>query len=440
MLKSKWVWIVMIANGMALLSNTMAFGQSSTAASTPVASERTIAQWVVLAKGPDEDVRRQAVYALGRMGAAAKEAVPALVVAMDDVKQEVRWYAVDALGSIGPDAADAAPAIVVAIKDPANDRTFARNALKALGRIGPVIGDEAKQQVRLLLAEALKSNDASYQAAAALALWKIERHPAAMTALGQLLRQPSGGGAFEACAALLEMGDDAKPAATDIVTVLAHQDPDARRAAAKLLGAMGPPVIPLIAKSLADSPAIDRESAAVALAIIVDDVREKSLYDSATAPSQFAAAAKPLLEQVLPSMLPLLGDERENVRQAATGTLARMGSLAVPSLLTALKNPDERVRQSARDALVRLERYLPNASPAPPAVELLKRQLVQPLITVLGEADKQVRHPALRIFAALAIGEEGRDAIPLLREALKENDAVVRRHAARALERLQDKP
>ncbi len=60
-------------------------------------------------KDKDTDVRWRAAYALGRIGPAAKEAVPVLIATLKD--KEVRTNAVFALGEIGPAAKEAVPAL-----------------------------------------------------------------------------------------------------------------------------------------------------------------------------------------------------------------------------------------------------------------------------------------------------------------------------------------
>ena len=81
----------------------------------------------------DEDwiVRADAAAELGRMGEGAKDAVPALIQALQDSDAEVRYNATWALGNIGEGAV---PALIQALQGP--DEGVRWNAAEALGKIG----------------------------------------------------------------------------------------------------------------------------------------------------------------------------------------------------------------------------------------------------------------------------------------------------------------
>jgi serine/threonine-protein kinase len=81
----------------------------------------------------DPDQRCQAAKALGSLGGAAREAVPALTVALKDREGLVRTEAARALGRIGPEAKSAVPALNAALKD--REPLVAREAAEALKRI-----------------------------------------------------------------------------------------------------------------------------------------------------------------------------------------------------------------------------------------------------------------------------------------------------------------
>ena len=84
-------------------------------------------------KDKDEGVRGGAAIALGKIGPAAKDAVPALITAIKDKHQNVRWRAAEALGKIGPVAKVAVPALNEALTDENEDVRVA--AVQALDKI-----------------------------------------------------------------------------------------------------------------------------------------------------------------------------------------------------------------------------------------------------------------------------------------------------------------
>jgi HEAT repeat protein len=79
-------------------------------------------------------VRRDAARTLGRMGAAARPAVPALVAAARDPCQSNRRHALDALRAVGDLPAEVVPALVERLSDPIpNVRRRAVGILKDMG-------------------------------------------------------------------------------------------------------------------------------------------------------------------------------------------------------------------------------------------------------------------------------------------------------------------
>ncbi|MFQ5796574.1 MAG: HEAT repeat domain-containing protein [Candidatus Bipolaricaulia bacterium] len=104
-----------------------------------------------------------AAEALGRMGPAARDAVPALVEALGDPQSLMRRHAAEALRRIGPDAV---PALIEALMD--RDWRVSQAAAWALGEIGP----DARDAV-LALTEALQDELYFVREAAAEALEKI---------------------------------------------------------------------------------------------------------------------------------------------------------------------------------------------------------------------------------------------------------------------------
>jgi HEAT repeat protein len=419
---------LIVAAGMGLAPASL---RGQPASAEPAYDGKTVAQWIVelsdLTSG-SENKRRRAAYALGRIGPAAKAAVPALVKAVNDPNMEPRWYAVDALGRIGGDAQVAAT-IAAAIRNPENDVYVRRNAVKALGRLGAAA--EAQAEV---LVEQLAAQDPATRAGAALALWQVARRGEAIAALKTMLASSAPDEAFAACLALLELRADARAALGELIAALGHASPDVRRAAAKVLGGLGIEAARAIqAEVERPESAVDRAAAAAALGQIVDQVREQLLYAPETEAAAFDQAVQALREVVLPPLEKLLASADEGVRREAGWSLARLGPLAAPPLLSAAQSEDAGLRAGAAEALARMEGYLPSDSPAPVNVAALKPQLVQPLLAAMRSDTPQTRLAAIRAAAALSLGGEAQPLVPLLTAALEDEDAAVRRYAAKAL-------
>jgi HEAT repeat protein len=98
----------------------------------PAAPEEAVRELRGAVKDDDDGVRRGAIVALGQIGPGAKDAVPALILALDDDNASVRSATAEALGKIGQEAV---PALIKAVDA---DRPRIRvGALQALGFAGP---------------------------------------------------------------------------------------------------------------------------------------------------------------------------------------------------------------------------------------------------------------------------------------------------------------
>ena len=95
-----------------------------------------------LVRALDADDTATAVSAaLARIGPAAAEAVPALAADLGGPDAGRRWRAARTLGRIGPPAHAAVPALRQALRDP--NEAVRAHAARALGRIGPVAREAA---------------------------------------------------------------------------------------------------------------------------------------------------------------------------------------------------------------------------------------------------------------------------------------------------------
>jgi HEAT repeat protein len=94
---------------------------------------KPVTHWVHGLQDHDPRARKNAVEALGNVGALDSAAIPALIGALKDRDASVRVAAVLALMKIGPDAEEAIPALTEALED--RDAKVRVLAPKALERI-----------------------------------------------------------------------------------------------------------------------------------------------------------------------------------------------------------------------------------------------------------------------------------------------------------------
>jgi HEAT repeat protein len=269
--------------------------------------------------------RRYAAEALGKIGPEAKEAIPALIAALNDQDADVRRYAADALGEIGPEAKVAVPALIAALND--QDIVVRSSAAEALGKIGP----EAKEVVPALIA-ALKDQKVLVRSSAVHALGKIgPEAKEAAPALSAALNDQDAVVSLFAAEALGKIGPEAKEVVPALIAALKAQGMLVRRHAAEALGKIGPEAkeaIPALSDALKDQNADVRRSAAAALGRIG--------------------------KEAAPALIAALKDQNADVRRNAAFALGQIGAEAkeaVPALSDALKDQNADVRRSAAAAL-----------------------------------------------------------------------------------------
>ena len=113
-----------------------------------------------------DDARSSAAKALGWIGPAGPEVIPALIQALADKDARVRAAAAAALGEIGPAAVEAVPALIQTLQD--RDVSVIVDAATALGKIGP-----ASPEVVPALVKALTDGHTDMHSAVVYALSEI---------------------------------------------------------------------------------------------------------------------------------------------------------------------------------------------------------------------------------------------------------------------------
>jgi len=318
--------------------------RGKTPAAAPLATYRgkTAVQWAEVLSDKDYWVRWQATYALGRMGPDAAPAVTALerILANREEHEYVRGGAAWALGRIGPPAASAVPLLVQTLSS--NHVSVRRNAATALGCIAspnPSIQKDATHSIAShLTADAISrlvkllgDEEPAVRAAAAEALWRIERHPKALATLEAMLRNPKSSIACGAASVLGELAASEAPVAPTLVAALGHADADTRRAAAQAMGRVGLDAVPLLQNAIATAEEQTKIQAVEALGWI--------------GPPAVTA------------LIEALGHANALVRRHAARALGRLGpaaKVAEPALVRAVSDSDSGVREAAAVALRRV--------------------------------------------------------------------------------------
>ena len=397
--------------------------------------------------------RKNAIGAIGGIGPAASEAIPALIDALDSKKVRGGRAAVRiqsamrvslALASVGPAAI---PALQIALES--KDAEQRAGAARALGAMGPAAGIAAPALTKNL---ADGSEAARQDAVDALGQIGAPARPAILVALGDADAKRRAGAAL----ALAQLGAAAKDAAAALIPILEKEkDPAARIAQITALPKTGPDparAVPLLVAAATDADVAIRHAGANALAgartLHPDAVKALSallknsdpglrqraahalgrlgpdatgalpgLVDAARASNGDDAFTEPLMEMgpaALPALLTALKDAKPGANAWIFHTLRGFGASAVPALNEALQNPKPEVRVSAIQALGSMGL---DAAPA-----------MHTLFTMASGDDPMAQAAALR--ALVALHAEARHLKPLLEAAMASSSPDVKRAGA----------
>lgn len=282
------------------------------------------------------------------------DAVPILIAGLKEKTPYLRVNAISALGGIGAEAKAAVPALAEALKDEKGFVGLA--AAEALGNIGP----EAKAAVPALL-EALKDRG-RMRVAAAEALWRINKHPAAVPALVASVQDPTDYADYIANSALRRIGAEAKAAAPALAEALKEKNVDRRVEVAMTLWRINkdPAVVPVLVDALKDMEANRYTRVYVAKALWQINKHPAAVPALLEVLKDKDALVRPIAGEALwqinrhPAAVPALVEafkDRDNwVGSAAARILGGIGAeakAAEVALVEALQDEDEGVRTSA---------------------------------------------------------------------------------------------
>ena len=233
---------------------------------------RKIAAGLPLRDYPVEFAKASALFAISRMGPNAREAVPALINALTDKQTRIRHAAADALGKVGPAAMNALPALVVrSLRDA--DFQVRLAALDSSNRIAP---DEQRFLSSLSVSLTDKHKAVRFRAAELL-LAKNRESTALFLTLTGLLREPDARDRWHAIELLRKAGPEAAVVVPALIERLKDENNRVRGLAAIVLGEVGPAAVlavPAVREALKDEFSNVREAAAETLKKIAPEERQ----------------------------------------------------------------------------------------------------------------------------------------------------------------------
>lgn len=404
-------------------------------------------EWAPALDDPDPELRRLAVWSLGREAPGARTASLLAERLSDDDPLTVR-YASEALVAmdghavgpllervldprtrhrrpdtllteIGPAAV---PALIEALEG-ASDRATATRLATILGGIGP----QAAAAVPALSAVVASSENAAETRRLAMALARLGENAAGPTI--ELWKRSTGPRRAALQGALGALGALAEPAVPGLIEALDPARPTTERStAAQALGAIGPgarDAVPTLLERLEqDDNASVRSYAAMALGNIGADP-----------------------ERVVPALIARLGESETTLRRRATAGLALFGESALAAVLRSARDDDAIVRAASMAVLRRMEALPRSGIDALIAgtgdevtevneaalLALLKHEerVLDAVIAALGSENRRVRG-----YAALFCGRRSQPSASVvepLRAALDDDALRVRQIAAWSL-------
>jgi len=355
--------------------------------------------------GDNLDMQQAAAKALGQLG--DTRAVEPLIAALhEDRNSNVRQAAAEALGQLGDTRA--VEPLIAALRHPIPVLYVQQAAAKALGQLGDTRATDP------LVDTALRDRDLDVRQAATTALKRL-RDARAVEPLIDALRDPDLDVQQAAAKTLGQLQDI--QATKPLIDALQHQDLNMRQAAAEALGQLGDTwaVTSLMGAALRDPHLDVRRTAAKALGQLGDAQAVEHLVTALDDKDEDVrrAAIRTLgyiwkLKEVID-----LGDEDAGVRRRATEALGRLGDgRAVRPLIAALRDRDKEVRRAVTKSLKWFDEAIPS------------------LTTALGNDNRDIRQ-----VAAEALGQLGnaRAVEPLVAALQEELDWGMRRAVIRAL-------
>jgi HEAT repeat protein len=324
----------------------------------------------LLLDDPDKTVRVYAIRALGRMGAPAAAAAPALSRALDD--PDVRAYVVEAIGLIGVADRPTIEAFTRELKDPTltasdwlHEWSRRSHVVNALGRLGPAARGALPALLDILANPTLRKPEYQVYGAVVKALVRIDpTSPDVVHALIQRLDDSEFGPkpTLNGSLAAMALGVVGSLATPDLIEALHASSPRLRATAALALGQVRPVtsrVVPALIRSLKEDvdPHVRGNAAFAFMMLGSRDRFEQRGSDDA---------------RMVSALVQALRDPDPEPRASAARALGEIGSrdrMVIDALLAALEHPDWSTRGTAAEALGQV------APPDPAVIDALVQLL-----------------------------------------------------------------
>ena len=327
--------------------------------------EAVISVMLLRLEDGNEDVRREAAQALGKLGNASETVIDALLLRLENGEQNMRCQAARALGNLGNASETVINALLLRLGD--GDHNVRCQAASALGNLG-----NASEVVINALLLRLEKGDKQMRRQAASALGNLgNASEVVINALLLRLEDRYNSVRYSAARALGNLGNASEAVINALLLRLKDEDNSVRLEAASALGRLG------------------NASEVVINALVL------RLEDRDNSVSRAAASALGRLgnvsEVVINALLLCLEKGDNSVRREAASALGRLGNaseVVINALLLRLKDEDNSVRREAEFALGRLG----NASEA----------VIRALLLCLED-----RQGLVPYFAASALGKLG---------------------------------
>ncbi len=415
----------------------------------------------------DASVKSWAVEGLGKLGTAAELAVPALIELVNGDDQGLRLSAVTVLGKIGSGAAAAVPDLALLLGGEFKEVMAAYTSLKQI--------DPEADLVSILLAT-LRSGTPDKAAKAALAIGGLgAKARSAVPALIELLRDSNPNLQLAAVKALGALGSQAKDAVPPLVQLSSGDDsvrveianalgsikaepqlalpvltqlifdpiPEVRRAALRAVKAFGQAAkeaAPLIAVCMGDENEVIRRIAQEVLAAVAPQANIVSLIAQVLAETDVKLRERAVMalsfvtdepDAAVQLLIEALADEASTVKARAVLALGyhqAAAKAAVPSLVEAVKDRDLEVSWAAMISLSKIDPEI-----VPQLIGELGSDHLPILIEAVQDDQSSVRDMAAAILQEIA---EEKGVVDLMAAMLREGEAVVKVRAIKVLHAL----